>query len=225
MGALDGNRIVQLPQSITFGRKSGLLLAETQRIFRRSEIDLFCRDRESLQTANQLLGVPARLCPDLAFGIGRLKPSAAVTPVLGLLRTDLERKTSVEIAGVVRADWRDSPAVMRWRRGGRLLDILTRRSDPSGAALSFKVRRWLAQGKVNSGARLISRGRFLITDRLHGHILAVLLGLPHAILDNKNGKVSAYWRAWTSELSFARLAGDLCEAVALARQFQRPDKR
>jgi pyruvyl transferase EpsO len=37
----------------------------------------------------------------------------------------------------------------------------------------------------------------VITDRLHAHILSLLLGIPHAVLDNSYGKVGRFLAAWT----------------------------
>jgi exopolysaccharide biosynthesis predicted pyruvyltransferase EpsI len=49
--------------------------------------------------------------------------------------------------------------------------------------------------------RLISAGRVVVTDRLHGHILCLLLGLPHVLLDNAYGKISNFHRMWTDGVS------------------------
>ena len=45
----------------------------------------------------------------------------------------------------------------------------------------------------------------VVTSRLHGHILACLLGVPHVLRDNSYGKNSRYFHAWSSDLSFARM--------------------
>ncbi|MEG8022012.1 polysaccharide pyruvyl transferase family protein [Sphingomonas aerolata] len=56
----------------------------------------------------------------------------------------------------------------------------------------------LARARVARGLTLLSRGRQIVTDRLHAHILALLLGIPHVALDNEYGKLSAYIAAWTA---------------------------
>ncbi|WP_276524270.1 polysaccharide pyruvyl transferase family protein, partial [Enterobacter hormaechei] len=46
-----------------------------------------------------------------------------------------------------------------------------------------------ARRRVERGLRLLSRGERIVTDRLHGHILSLLLGIPHVVLDNDYGKL------------------------------------
>ena len=37
----------------------------------------------------------------------------------------------------------------------------------------------------------------MVTDRLHGHILSLLLDLPNALVDNSYGKVRNFVDLWT----------------------------
>lgn len=59
----------------------------------------------------------------------------------------------------------------------------------------------------------------MITNRLHGHILLLLLGIPHILLDNSYGKISGYHSTWTSGCSLARRAGSIEEALELVKKF------
>ena len=45
----------------------------------------------------------------------------------------------------------------------------------------------------------------VVSNRLHGHILACLLGLPNLLFDNSYGKCSDYFHTWHANLTFARL--------------------
>ena len=74
-----------------------------------------------------------------------------------------------------------------------------------------------ARARVLRGCRLLSSGRVVITDRLHAHLLSLLLGIPHAVLDNSYGKVGAYMDAWTSGSPLVRRAASWAEAAALPR--------
>jgi pyruvyl transferase EpsO len=38
----------------------------------------------------------------------------------------------------------------------------------------------------------------VVTDRLHGHILAMLMDMPTLVLDNSYGKNSRYAAVWTA---------------------------
>jgi pyruvyl transferase EpsO len=110
---------------------------------------------------------------------------------------------------------------MAWRRCGRLLDMVVSRLDRAGTGASLRTRRMIAGRKLAAGARFLDRGRFLITDRLHGHILAVLLAKPHAVLDNTTGKNAAFLESWTGKLSFVSLVEDIDAAVAAAATSER----
>ena len=51
-----------------------------------------------------------------------------------------------------------------------------------------------------NGMMFLQRGRVVVTDRLHGHVLCVLCGIPHVVIDPVNNKTSSYMRSWTGGL-------------------------
>jgi pyruvyl transferase EpsO len=58
----------------------------------------------------------------------------------------------------------------------------------------------LAAWRVRRGMRLLGTGARVVTDRLHAHILCLLLGIPHTTLDNSYGKLSTFIGTWTTGL-------------------------
>ena len=57
----------------------------------------------------------------------------------------------------------------------------------------------------------------IVTNRLHGHILCVLLGIPHVLLPNSYYKNEAFYRTWTRDIPFCRFEADpRCAKDALA---------
>jgi pyruvyl transferase EpsO len=76
----------------------------------------------------------------------------------------------------------------------------------------------LARLRLARGVRILSRGRVVITDRLHGHILGLLMGIPHVILDNNYGKLRAYHSRFTVGADNVLQAASQNEALALAAQ-------
>ena len=66
----------------------------------------------------------------------------------------------------------------------------------------------MAAERVARGCRLLSRGRRVITDRLHGHILCLLLGLPHTLLPEKHGKIRNFYETWTRSCALGGFAED-----------------
>jgi pyruvyl transferase EpsO len=69
-----------------------------------------------------------------------------------------------------------------------------------------------ARARVLRGCGLLSSGRVVITDRLHAHILSLLLGIPHAVLDNSYGKLGRFLEAWTGTAATVHRAASTGDA-------------
>jgi exopolysaccharide biosynthesis predicted pyruvyltransferase EpsI len=224
-----GNRIVQLPQTIHLEDRENRTLARTI-INGHPDLTLLARDRRSLEFARTEFNAPSLLCPDTAFFLGPIeRPGRAVHDIEWLARTDCESATGSGPAALTdgrRRDW----LAESWTR-----DLWTPRTYAAFEAVRFAtgtIRRRplrtvtgpvsfrydrLAAGRVARGFRALSRGRVVVTDRLHGHILSLLLGIPHVFLDNTYGKNRSFYGSWTAECSIARWADETAEALNLAR--------
>ncbi|MFT4085249.1 MAG: polysaccharide pyruvyl transferase family protein, partial [Nocardioides sp.] len=64
---------------------------------------------------------------------------------------------------------------------------------------------------VGGATTLFAGARLVVTDRLHAHVLAGLMGIPHVVLDNSYGKIGAVYRATTSGFRTARHVGSVAE--------------
>lgn len=210
-----GTPIVQLPQSIHF--KSDEDIDDTARAIEgHGAFTLLVRDQPSFELATKRFQCPVHLCPDMAFMIGAKQRLAAEVEVLALMRTDVESRNfevSAETPDCVVVDWLDDDGrpVQAARMLGRLKGLL------SGSALGGEFDA-VAEQRFGRGVRLLSRGRAVITDRLHGHIMCTLLGIPHVVLDNNYGKIRNFMAAWTSDLGIVRTASSFDEAREAARQ-------
>lgn len=133
-------------------------------------------------------------------------------------------------------DWAREPGGPAWRnatealmrRRARALDRLRAGEDPAEAAATLLTTYdGLARLRLERGCRLLTAGRVAITDRLHGHVLGLLLDLPHVVVADRYGKVRNYWETWTSDAARGhravwagthaaaeRAAGRLLELVA-----------
>jgi pyruvyl transferase EpsO len=65
---------------------------------------------------------------------------------------------------------------------------------------------------------MLSRGRVTITNRLHAHLMCLLMGQPHVACNVANGKVFAYRDTWGCDVPFVRFASSTAEAVQLATE-------
>ena len=196
--------IIQLPQSIHFDDARHAARA-ARAIARHGNFRLFVRDQLSYDFAAAHFDCEIALCPDMSLFIGALDRGAPKVDVFYLLRTDRERAVREEAgrAGYTSrvADWlvesrlpietRKLLCVLREVRGGRWDRLALR-------AASYET---AARARVLRGCRLLSSGRVVITDRLHAHLLSLLLGIPHAVLDNSYGKLGRFLDTWTGGAS------------------------
>jgi pyruvyl transferase EpsO len=215
-------RIVQLPQSIHFRDPANL--ARARRVLdAHPNLTLLLRDARSLEIARNEFRATSLLCPDLAFGLGPLrKRRAPHRDVVWLIRDDQESlgASTARAADGRAVDWAVDGRPTAWIRS-----LLTTVSRPRalGRAWLGVVSAYDAMSalRLASGVRLLSAGRVVVTDRLHGHILSVLLGIPNVVLDNSYGKVSGFVRAWTGDVPTLRFAATAEDAQAAAEALLR----
>lgn len=234
ISAFPERQIVQLPQTISFSDPANLERA--RRVFDgHDDLTLLLRDRRSLRQAEDAFACRSLLCPDSAFALGALhRLGGAETAVVWVARTDTEARTDQRRSppspvGVREIDWlSEKPGDAGWdgaearrraatRGGGRLLERAPRLFDPLAPAL-WRLYERHARVRVQYGQRLLSAGRAVVTDRLHGHVLCVLMGIPHVLLDNSYGKNRTFFEAWTQEWPLARWADSPTTAVDALRE-------
>lgn len=199
-------RTIQLPQSIWFegdeSRERMRRLLEGH-----ADVTLLVRERASEERARASFDVPVRPCPDMAFGLEDVvtdrSPSA---PVVFLRRSDKESRDRSAVtlpAGSLELDWIAED-------GAELPNDGAEGSDQRFLAL--------ARHRLARGCRLLSSGRVVITDRLHAHVLALMLGIPHIALDNSYGKVHSTVETWTGVSPLVHRADSASQAAALAER-------
>ncbi|RZL52807.1 MAG: exopolysaccharide biosynthesis protein, partial [Sphingomonas sp.] len=193
--------VVQLPQSIHFrdparaGRFAALAAEHP-------DFTLYVRDARSHAFATARIACPVDLIPDSAIALGSQPRGDAEVALLMLLRSDDERR-----------DHGGAPA-----SPARVVDWLDDDPDvPAGTGVA--AREAQAQARVARGLRLLAQGEVIVTDRLHGHILADLLGIPHVVLDNDYGKIAAYAAAWPASAPVAT-AATMADAQRLAERLR-----
>jgi exopolysaccharide biosynthesis predicted pyruvyltransferase EpsI len=215
-----GRRIVQLPQTIHFDDNASVDHVAA-RIAAHGDVLLLVRDRSSYEMARSAFACEVRLCPDLALTLGSIRrPAKAWHDLLLLLRTDKETAKHESIPalppGAVACDWLDEPENFRKRRR-RWSVCRTAFSAPRQAFdLNYQraeLYRGLAAHRVARGLRVLASGRTVISDRLHAHILCLLLGIPHIVFDNNYGKLGSFIDTWTAECDLAGRADGLVEAL------------
>lgn len=222
--------VVQLPQSVHFEQASALQ-RWIEIVSSHPNFQVWVRDVES-HDALSALGDRVSMLPDSAFVLGALpRPSSPVVDVLALSRTDHERNDDIvgEHRGVDVVDWLVGEPGRPWMHTVHRVTVRTRetvnqrlRQSDFLVRVTEPLRRRafdrLAELRIARGCRTLSRGRAVVTDRLHAHILCVLMGIPHVCVDNKYGKISRYHDAFTRASRCTWFASSFEQAVQMARE-------
>lgn len=220
--AFPHHPIIQLPQSICFQSRENLKRA--QKVFNRHpDFTLFVRDKQSYELARNEFRVPVYLCPDMAFALGRVdrfdKPTEKI---FWLRRMDQESRGYFKAhpkAGIHEADWIDEDPTLAFEMNQFLTERM--RSSAHNIKKDFHLisRTYdrLAQERFLRGTKILSRAKVIMTDRLHGHILSLMMGIPHVCLDNNYGKIKSFYQTWTKDCDLAQWADSAEEALEIAQ--------
>lgn len=213
--SFPGRPIVQLPQSIHYGNE-GAVREMARAVAAHGAFTLLTRDMASFEFAKRNFDCEVHLCPDSALYLGRQKRLPPSVELLALLRTDHERveDASAMPDRVACTDWLHEDRLERTR----LRALVKLGTLLAGSEQDKRLRRYqaLAGRRVQRGLAVLSRGRFVITDRLHAHILCLLLDIPHVALNNSYGKVSGFAEQWTADYEGFYQARSRAEAFELA---------
>lgn len=225
-----GHTTVQLSQSIDF--EPGEVLERMQRIVAAHRaFKILVRDERSLQFAAGHFDCPTELCPDFALMLGSQRTTREPrTDVFILARTDKEKSAdwsevlaSRDRSGWLATDWLTASfAEDRLSKGARLARSAARKALGAKAhtdlfsSLWQRTYRTLSDMRMQRGIDLLTQGRVVLTDRLHAHVLCVLLGQPHVVLGDSQGKIRAFYQTFSHRLSPAPWADSPAEAFAAA---------
>ena len=191
-------KIVILPQSAEFAREDAFLRA-CRTMSRHKALKLYCRDVHTLDLFKPFLD--ASLAPDMAhqlWGDSRfVSPSIRPEPLLVQLRTDKESRVPSDRTNSF--DWPElttrAERTFVWASNAGKRITLPSRLHHLNESLWFAARdAWIGRAT----AKVASAQQFE-TDRLHGVILAALVGTPVRFRDNSYGKLGRYYSAWFAE--------------------------
>lgn len=222
-----GVSVIQMPQSIHFNNDR-VLDKTKQAIRQHGNFTLLVRDQPSYDFASSQFDCKVSLCPDMAFFIGPIESNKHPGYDRFILsRTDHE-KSNNWIDDLPRLGSAVSIDVNDWLDQGiseRLLNRIQRHTsnlrlqmDPSNTVL-LKLWNMLAQARLARGRALLERGQVVISDRLHVHILSILLNKPHVLIDNSYGKLGNLHKAWTTPYEGVKFVTDIEAALLAAQDF------
>lgn len=208
------NRIIILPQTIYFRNEAGIKKISVQ-YKKHPDLHFFVRDEVS-ETIGLELANNVYLMPDMAhqlWGVvkSKIDSDCRGKKKLGFFRTDGEVNNSVKVNNEcydLITDWPDfigNRALLYANlcRLMKILDVVNIGRYASQPISKFWLRH--VNSVVNEAIFLFMRFDSIDTDRLHGHILSMLLSIPNSVYDNSYGKNRTYIDKWTAESNLVNL--------------------
>ncbi|WP_406869386.1 polysaccharide pyruvyl transferase family protein [Paraburkholderia fungorum] len=214
MRRFKNNRIVMMPQTIFFNRLENQI--RSARAWRECvDFHLFVRDQVSYDAAKHFSD-HIYLVPDMAHHLYPFKRKGKVnSSSLRIQRVDAEkRKTPGALKGMKideTTDWIDVVGFRnKWVRFTWILESFAIRYNIDWMLRMVGPLIWMPISKYLSkqAVKTFSNHGHVITDRLHGHILACLMDIPNTVIDNSYGKNSTYMKEWTVDSEIVSLIGE-----------------
>jgi len=76
----------------------------------------------------------------------------------------------------------------------------------------------ISLGMMHFGIYQFKQHQMIITNRLHGHILCVLLNIPHIFLANSYHKNESFYETWTHQVPFCRFVKNSLEILPVTHE-------
>lgn len=211
------NPVIVMPQSVFYDdspESKAILQLDRKAYCSHRHATLCARDRASFDFMRaNFPDTPVLLVPDAAFCIDdrRLEPYRRMQPTadtLFLRRLDKEITSDADadaLAALPARDWYHTPTLARRiankadYRWWRLHNSRFRGRWPESIGkrlMSLYYNHIMLPDALRAGCTLIAPYRRIITTRLHGMILALMLGREVEYIDNTTRKLSAYASTW-----------------------------
>jgi pyruvyl transferase EpsO len=223
ISAAAGRRIVQFPQSLCFRDETNIPLTRAV-LSNHGNVTLTWRDEQSYKSARELFpDTTSVLVPDVAFAAGPLEVSRQPKhPVICIARRDQEggELCAVRLSDGRQVDWTGRGGASIMIKCAPILMMLAleqRLGRLMGASLRMSLCKVFADVTVEHAKALVSSAEVIVSDRLHAHVLCMMLGIPHVMVDTRYGKISSFINTWTVDSELVELASSPKEAVEIAR--------
>ncbi|WP_162242357.1 polysaccharide pyruvyl transferase family protein [Nocardioides sp. Leaf307] len=222
-----GRPLLQLPQSINYRdekHRDELRRAVAQH----GAVTLLVRDQPSFDLARADYDCRVELVPDTAVLLGHLARSAPHRAVSLQTRTDQEAGgDGAQVAASLSTrpwDWLEADPRSASRRALAASEFLNRaqRKVPgrAGRLPAVAAAAVLARASLARARGLLSAGEHVITDRLHGHVLSTLYGIPHVVVNDRHGKISGLRDTWTATDPLHEFAATWSDVESAYRRLQ-----
>lgn len=208
--AFHNNRIIIFPQTIYYEENtdSKEILDNANRVYSNCQnLTLLLRECYSYEYALKHIKINKKniyLMPDIAL-YGLTNTKSRDSKKLGIcLRKDRENISDENII-----KWLES-----WAKENKWS------ISSFSTVVKTSVPVWLRNHKLNKLKNKISTVEIVVTNRLHGMILAILCGCKCIALDNKTHKVSGVYNTWFKNNSNIQILPDNCSKYEIISLLQ-----
>ena len=205
------NKIIFLPNTIYY-QDPALLEKDSRFLSTFPNLTICARDKVSFELAKKSFSNKVILVPDMAFCMsekylsrwaGR-KPSKKALLFKRRDKESPDTKLAIEEAAFDIHDWapmeQASKAELNFHRLLARTPLLRRISaDAAEKSVTWLYKNLYRRILTRDGIRQLSAYEKIYTTRLHAMILGCMLGRDIRLIDNKFGKLSAYYDTWLSD--------------------------
>lgn len=204
------NRIIVLPQSVQYHNQSNL--ENNAAIYSTHKNLIICaRDSYSYELLKKNFKNEVLMVPDMAFCSNYNNPNrnTRLDKKLLIKRFDRENKADLRYKDFTDFDITDWPTCETnftnqfWRAIEKINRefakyFISKKVKDTTFGLGVRRDR---DFYIKKGIEFMTKYDFVVTTRLHGHILALHLGIPSIMIDNNYGKNSRFYNTWLQSFS------------------------
>ncbi|MEN8106985.1 MAG: polysaccharide pyruvyl transferase family protein [Pseudomonadota bacterium] len=239
------NPIFIMPQSIHY-RDPDKLKNAARIMNSHPDLTIFARESASYQFVSEHFSrCRVILAPDIVFHLAGLPGlnfrTEYKSSILYLRRSDWDSGTGFSpqhlgIADLVHNDWDVFWRVRKLSRNRVVRKLWQQHLAPPGEIASrYKWRFRYPYAKqlkqfspssvklpswniIHSGLYQLQKHPLVITNRLHGHILSLLLDIPHILLPGPYNKMESFYNTWTHQIPSCRYVNEHRQVKKVAEE-------
>lgn len=201
------NRIIVFSQTVYYQNQENFQ-RDFEELSSHKDFYFAARDLRSYELVRTHIGDNALLVPDMAFYISNevldLYALPKINETLYIKRNDCEVKDcKVSINNISISDW---PVFEHVIRRSTIINTIYDRLFRMKLLVPFLRKKWdtYAHKKfrllmIKEGVEFISQYKRVISERLHGCILSILMNKEVVIVDNSYGKNSTFYNTWLTK--------------------------
>lgn len=212
------NKILIFPQSVQYNSKESLVY-DAKLFSAHQNLTICARDEFSYKLLKEHFSNNILMLPDMAFcsSYSKIVSNENINRTLLMKRNDREVPSQINYEKYCDFEIRDWPSY-----DNSMTNLPLRVMEKLNRAFSDNFYKKLMKNKngdttfglgvlrdkdylVNQGVVFLSEYNLVITTRLHGHILSLLLGIPTIMIDNSYGKNSRFYNTWLKNIPNSKI--------------------